>query len=309
MVKSAYRVIQILEAVASSRAGLKHGDLAEALKIPKGSLSLLLSDLISQDYLALKDDSRCYVLGPQVLVIANRYLSGLDLVQLGRPILKEMVATTGECVEIAVRRGEEMLVVAREDCSRPLRSVIPIGDRAPLHATAAGKAILAFFPTEELDLYLADGKLKRMTRRTITQPKVLRKELEDICAGSMAFSREELNEGITAMALPVFDSEGRVNASMVIPVPTIRFNAKKEKRVEAALRKGTTELSRKLGFRGSPNGNRFPLERQATPHSSRRHAGLGPASRAHPDSGLHRNVETEGLNRRRNHGRSGRNSF
>ena len=95
------------------------------------------------------------MLGPQVLVIANRYLSGLDLVQLGHPIMKEMVAATGECVEIAVRRGEEMLVVGREDCSRPLRSVIPIGDRAPLHATAAGKAMLAFFPSEELDQYLA----------------------------------------------------------------------------------------------------------------------------------------------------------
>jgi DNA-binding IclR family transcriptional regulator len=255
MVKSAYRVIQILEAVASSRAGLKHGDLAEALKIPKGSLSLLLSDLISQDYLALKDDSRCYVLGPQVLVIANRYLSGLDLVQLGRPIMQEMVEATNECVEIAVRRGKEMLVVGREDCSRPLRSVIPIGDRAPLHATAAGKAMLAFFPPEERDQHLSAADLQALTRKTITHPRVLRSELEAIRAGSMAYSREELNEGITAMALPVFDSDGRVNASMVIPVPTIRFNAKKEKRVEAALRRGTTELSRKLGFGGSPGRN------------------------------------------------------
>jgi DNA-binding IclR family transcriptional regulator len=260
MVKSAYRVIQILEAVASSRAGLKHGDLAEALKIPKGSLSLLLSDLISQDYLALKDDSRCYVLGPQVLVIANRYLSGLDLVQLGRPIMQEMVEATDECVEIAVRRGEEMLVVGREDCSRPLRSVIPIGDRAPLHATAAGKAMLAFFPPEELDQHLSAADLQALTRKTITHPRVLRSELEAIRAGSMAYSREELNEGITAMALPVFDSDGRVNASMVIPVPTIRFNAKKEKRVEGALRKGTTELSRKLGFGGSPGRNGLSVD-------------------------------------------------
>jgi DNA-binding IclR family transcriptional regulator len=255
MVKSAYRVIQILETVAASRAGIRHGDLAAALKIPKGSLSLLLSDLIAQDYLALKEDGRCYVLGPQVLVIANRYLSGLDLVHLGLPIMREMVAATGECVEIAVRRGDEMLVVAREDCSRPLRSVIQIGDRAPLHATAAGKALLAFFPAEELDLYLADGKLKPRTRKTITQPRVLRKELEDIRSGSMAYSREELNEGIIAVALPVFDSDGRVSASMVVPVPSIRFNAGKEKRVEEALRKGTAELSRKLGFGGPVHHN------------------------------------------------------
>jgi DNA-binding IclR family transcriptional regulator len=174
-----------------------------------------------------------------------------------------MVAATGECVEIAVRRGKEMLVVGREDCSRPLRSVIQIGDRAPLHATAAGKAMLAFFPPEELDQYLAAVELQPLTRKTITHPRVLRSELEGIRSGTMAYSREELNEGIIAMALPVFDSDGRVNASMVIPVPTIRFNAKKEKRVETALRKGTAELSRSLGFGGSLGGNDLSLRNRS----------------------------------------------
>jgi DNA-binding IclR family transcriptional regulator len=252
MVKSAYRVVQILEAVSSSTAGLKHSEIAEILNIPKGSLSLLLSDLVAQDYLSQDKDRRCYMLGPQVLVIAKRYLATLDVVQLGRPILKKLVSDSGECVEIGVRRGDDILMICREDCSRPLRSVIQIGDRAPLYATAAGKAILGHLPEDEAEEYLSTVQLKPFTKKTITHPRTLRRELETIRAGGVAYSREELNEGVIAMGMPVFDADGSVHASIVIPIPTIRFNSKKEKRVELALREGASNLSHQLGFIGRP---------------------------------------------------------
>lgn len=248
MVKSAHRVVQILEAVSSSTAGLKHSEIVDILNIPKGSLSLLLSDLVSQDYLSQDKDGRRYMLGPQVLVIAKRYLASLDVAQLGRPILKKMVIDSGESVEIALGRGNDILMICREDCSRPLQSVIQIGDRAPLYATAAGKAILAFFPDSEIEKYLSSVQLKSFTKRTITHPKALRKDLEAIRDGAVAYSREEWNEGIIAMGMPVFDADGRVHASLVIPIPTIRFNQKKEKRAELALREGAANLSHKLGF-------------------------------------------------------------
>src|SRR3990172_8489222 len=167
MVKSAYRVTQILEAVAASRAGLRHADIAAILNIPKGSLSLLLADLASQEYLALREDGvRRYVLGPQILVMARHYLSGLDLVRLGQPVLKELVTSTSECAEIGIRRENEILMVCREDCSRPLRSVIQIGDRAPLYATAAGKAVLAHLPDEEILEYLSTVQITPFTKKT-----------------------------------------------------------------------------------------------------------------------------------------------
>jgi DNA-binding IclR family transcriptional regulator len=277
MVKSAHRALQILEAVSSSPSGLKHSEIAGILKIPKGSLSLLLSDLVSQDYLGLDPDRKRYLLGPQILVIAKRYLAGIDVVQLGRPILRKLVSDSGECVEIGVRRENDVLMICREDCSRPLRSVIQIGDRAPLHATAAGKAILAHLPEEEIEKYLSMVPFKAFTKKTITHARPLRKELEAIRAGGVAYCREELNEGVVAMGMPVFDADGRVHASIVIPIPTIRFNHKKEKRVELALREGAWTLSHQLGFNGLPksplrvkvSGSSHRTE-PTDPHSGRR---------------------------------------
>ena len=249
MVKSAYRVTQILEAVASSGRGLRHADLAAILNIPKGSLSLLLADLEAQEYLALREEGvRRYVLGPQILVMAKHYLSSLDLVRLGQPILKDLVASTGECAEIGIRRGAEILMVCREDCSRPLRSVIQIGDRAPLYATAAGKAILAHLPIDEIEGYLSTVKLKSLTRKTITKRNLIQKELKAIRAGAMAYSREEHNEGVMAIGHPVFDFNGLVAGSIVVPMPTIRFNVKKAQKIEVLLREACARLSRNLGY-------------------------------------------------------------
>jgi DNA-binding IclR family transcriptional regulator len=244
MVKSAYRVTQILEAVALSRGGLRHAEIAQILKIPKGSLSLLLADLVAQEYLSLKGDGKRYLLGPQVLVLAGHYIAGIDLVQIGRPIVTELVVRTGESAEVAMRKGDEVIIVCREVSSRSLSSCMQIGDRAPLYATASGKAILAHLFPEEIDAYLSSGQFRSLTKKTVTDPGALRGELEAIRTGAVAYSREEHSEGIVAMALAVFGFDGQVAGSIVVPMPSIRFNRQKE----LGLRDLSLRMSRQLGF-------------------------------------------------------------
>ena len=109
MVKSATRVIQILESVGARKNGISHAALSAALNIPKGSLSLLLADLVAHDFLSLrKEDERRYVIGPQLLVIAGKYLTDQDIVQLGRPIVHEVMNTTDESSALAIRKGNEI---------------------------------------------------------------------------------------------------------------------------------------------------------------------------------------------------------
>jgi DNA-binding IclR family transcriptional regulator len=251
MVKSAERAIQILEAVGSSREGLTHGGLTSGLNIPKSSLSSLLANLVQRGYLILKPYARgyTYVLGPQVLVLAGRYLDRLDIVSIGQPIIKKITTQMDESSEIAVKQGHNIMIVCKEDCSLPLKAVIELGNPAPIYATAAGKAILAHLSEDEIERYFLEVQLKSETPHTITDPRVLREELEKIRAGAIAYSREELNEGIVAMAAPVFNFEGRVHGSIVVPVPTNRFTQEKESETAQILRKAAAEVSYQLGFR------------------------------------------------------------
>lgn len=249
MVKSATRVIQILETVGASKKGISHAELSGVLKIPKGSLSLLLADLVAHDFLSLrKEEERRYVVGPQVLVLAGKYLTDLDIVQVGRPVVHEVMNTTDESSALAVRKGYEMLIVYGENCSQPLKRTVEIGYRAPLYTTAGGKAILGHLSDEEIRKYLSSVRLTPMTHTTITDPKKLRSELKEIRSGGIAYAREEQYKGLIAMAAPVFDLYGSVVTSIVVTLPTIRFNAKSEKLVKNTLCRASEKLSRELGF-------------------------------------------------------------
>jgi DNA-binding IclR family transcriptional regulator len=260
MVKSATRVIQILETVGASKQGISHAALSEALKIPKGSLSLLLADLVAHDFISLrKEDERRYVVGPQILVIAGQYLTDLDIVQLGRPIVHEVMTATDESCALAVRKGFEMLIVYGENCYQPLKRAVEIGYRAPLYTTAGGKAILAHLSDKEIQKYLSSVKLTPMTHATITDRKALLRELEEIRSAGIAYAREEQYEGLVAMAAPVFDLYGSVVASMVVTLPTIRFNEESEEGVRNTLYQASEDLSRQLGFNAYSSGKKESL--------------------------------------------------
>ena len=260
VVKSADRAFQILEAVGSRSSGVTHGELSKILGIPKGSLSYLLSNLIDRDYLTFHRQSKLYMLGPKLLVLTGRYLSNLDFVRVGRPVLRQLVADINEDAELAIMKDDEILFLYKEECSQPLKFSIAIGERAPIYATSAGKAILAFLPEDEVLRYLSSAKLDPITQSTITDVEALKRELEGIRSRGLAYGREEFHQGISAMASPVFDFNGNVVGSAVVTLPSIRFNTEQKRAIETKLLKATTEISRQLGFdqdiAGASNGGR-----------------------------------------------------
>lgn len=248
VVKSADRVIQILETIGLSNGGTTHRDLSEGLGIPKGSLSFLLSNLIDRDYVTLDSDSKRYRLGPGLLVLTGRYLSTIDLVRIARPILRELVSEVNEDGELAVMKESEAFILHKEECSRPFTYSIPIGHRGPMYATAAGKAILAYLSDDELARYLSLVKLTPITKNTITNRQALLRGLKDIRSTGLAYGRDELYEGASAIAAPVFNLHRNIAGSIVVTLPSARFKPEKRRIIEPALRRAAAEISRQLGF-------------------------------------------------------------
>lgn len=189
-------------------------------------------------------------MGPEILYLAGRYLAGLNIVTIGQPVLRSLVAATGESALLAVRKNDHIQITMKENCSESIQRVIEVGETAPLYATAAGKAILAHLDEGELDGYLSSVTLTALTQRTITDKSMLAGQLEKIRSGAIAYCLRENDEHIIAMAGPVFDMHGRVVASITMPVPAVRFSRGKEKIIAPALREAVKTLSHRLGFQG-----------------------------------------------------------
>lgn len=248
-VKSADRVIQILETVGQKKEGLTNGELSKVLNIPKGSLSLLCSNLLEREYLTFNPETKLYTLGPQLLALTGRFLDDIDMVRLGQPIIRGLSKKFDEDVEITMKKGKEVLIVCKESCSKPLRRVISVGDRYPMYATAAGKVILSYLDEGELEKYFSSVELKPITRKTITDVGILKSEIKKVRAVGLAFNQDEMHEGISAIAAPNFDLHKKVVASMAVIIPSSRFNSKMIKAISKSLLDASDRLSYQLGFR------------------------------------------------------------
>jgi DNA-binding IclR family transcriptional regulator len=249
MSRSAERAFEILEIVGASKNGLKHGEIAQALNIPKSSVSKLLTSLVARDYLVIDTVTRVYSIGPQVLSLSNSYLAGLDIVHIAQPIIWKVMRETDESASLMIKSGDEGLIVCKEESPHIVIARLSIGARVPLYASAGGKAILAFLPSEEVDHYLSSVELVPLTATTITDPHILRRELKLIRARGIAHCNGEQFEDLFSIAAPVFGWDSRVVASVGTPFPRIRSNTQRERIIEDVLRKSSAELSRKLGLR------------------------------------------------------------
>lgn len=246
-VKSATRALDLLELLAARPQAPTHGDLARDLAMPKSSLSELLATLEARGYVACDGDR--YRLGPSLLALAGTLLRRMDVARIAQPFVASLMLRTGESAAIVVRQGAEVVVVCKENCDQPILYSLQLGQRGPVSASAGGKAMLAFAPEAEREALLAAAPLPRVTAHSITDPDALRRDLAAVAAGGIAFSREEMVAGIIAMGLPVFDAAGRACAGLSVGVPTIRFDAARAKRIEAALWETAADISAALGWR------------------------------------------------------------
>ncbi|GAA4310410.1 hypothetical protein GCM10023086_30160 [Streptomyces venetus] len=116
-----------------------------------------------------------------------------------------------------------MVVVDRVDCDHAVRTFHTIGDTSPLHATAAGRAVLAYLPEQDVEELIAQG-LERFSDTTPTEPDALRAELDRIRVDGYAVNQNQYRPGVCAIAAPVLDEEGTPLATVAISMPDSRFD-------------------------------------------------------------------------------------
>lgn len=262
MVKSASRVIDILELLAEHPCGRTHGEIARGLSVPKSSLTAILRTLIDRRYLEHDADTGRYALGSALVTLSGIYLRRNDVSQVSQSVLASLMLATGESTALTILAGREVIVIGKQTCDKAILHSLQLGDRGPVHASASGKAMLAMQPRARVEALLGPGPLPAITARTITDPSVLLAELDAIAAGAIGYSREEMVNGIVAMGLPVFDAAGHVAAGISVGIPLSRFGPTEEQAIACHLREAAAAISRRLGWNGAMP-EPIPLRRPA----------------------------------------------
>jgi DNA-binding IclR family transcriptional regulator len=250
-IQSVDRAARILKALAGGPRRLGVSELADRLEMSRPTVHGLLQTLQAHGFVEQDRDSDKYQLGAGLLQLGNSYL---DLNELrGRSIVhaERLAQRTHAAVRVGVLHGASVVVVHHVFRPDTTFQVLEVGAQLPAHASALGKAILAYADAKIVDDLLAEAPPK-LTARTLS-PAALRAELADVRERGIARERDEAVLGESSVAAPIFDhSDHAVGAIGVVGDTELILPRGPAKGVIAGVVEAARGVSRELGARRWP---------------------------------------------------------
>lgn len=242
-VKSADRVLDILELLASTGRAMTHAEISRRTGVPKSSLSALLHNLVGRGYIEQLQDSQQFQLGEGAYALARRGAHNRDLLRASEPWLRRLMHDTGESAVLSVLRNDMAERIASAQSPNAVLYSVHVGVLQPLYASSAGKVLLAWLPAAEREAYLQHVKLQPRTEQTIRSAAVLRRQLHQIREEGVAWSLSEFTVGIVGLAVPVRDLHGRVLAALGLALPASRLDDARRPRLVKVLRAAALQIT------------------------------------------------------------------
>ena len=244
-VEATVRAVAILDALADGGESGTTG-LARRTGISPSTVSRQLGTLARLGLVEHVPATGRYRLGVRVLRLANAVLGRLDLRDVARPQLEELVSEVGETATLSIPGDGDAITVDFVPTDRYLQGVTRLGRPSVGHASSAGKVLLAFGGVP-----LPKGRLRRFTPKTVTDPDVLAREIDGVREQGWATAIEERETGLSAIAAPVWDAAGALAAIVALQGPSSRFDRAAIKKAVPLLLERTAAISRTLARQAS----------------------------------------------------------
>jgi DNA-binding IclR family transcriptional regulator len=245
-IQSVDRAARILKVLASGPRRLGVSEIAERLDLTRPTVHGLLQTLQAHGFVEQDRDSDKYQLGAGLLQLGNSYLDLNELRSRSLLHAERLAIRTDAAVRVGVMHGASVVVVHHVFRPDSTLQILEVGAELPLHASALGKAMLAFAPEAAIDDLL--GELPpRLTSRTLS-PAALREELTTARELGYARERDEAILGESSIASAIFDHSGHAVGAIGVVGATERIIPRgPAKHLAAAVTEAARGVSRELG--------------------------------------------------------------
>lgn len=250
--KSLQKAIRILFHMGQHGPDIGITQLASALAINKSTVYRLLNAMQKFELIEQNRETERYRLGLKLHELGARAVESRTLQNEARLHLLEMSRRSGESVSLAVPAAGGVVCLDRIDSAHSIITVrTVVGARFPAHCTAAGKAVLAHLPESEVDVILARDPLTRFTPFTVTRVSELKQQLHEVRRRGYALDEQELERGLSGLAVPVLSVHGQLIAAVGIAGPTLRFRGRELTQKICMAKETAANFSASLGEQAS----------------------------------------------------------
>ena len=225
-IHSVENAFSLLEALADNGLELGVAELCKKIGLPKGTVHRLLGTLKNLGYIEQNSQNRKYYLTVKIFKLGTAVTDKIGLVQI-IPYMKELSQQFNETVNLAILDRDEITYLYSVGSDNTLKLDLKVGSNQPAYCAAVGKVLLAYLGEQEIASYLERVKLKSYTPYTVTSKEYLKKDLKFIRERGYSFISEEYMQGVSCVAVPLKDQQGKVCAGLSFSVPTVRMDKEK----------------------------------------------------------------------------------
>ncbi len=250
-VQSVTRALMLLELMAKENNTISLSELARKVHLKMATVHRLLNTLMSRGFVEQDKATLRYRLGIKNFEIGNAALMINDLRSMIRPFLKQLAERINETINLAVLDGAEVIYIDQIESTNIVivKMFARIGSRGPAYCTGTGKVLLADLPIQELRKRLSQIELVKFTEYTITDTEKLIEKLIQIKSDGYALDFSERDLGVTCVAVPVKNFEGRVQAAISVSAPEQRMLMSRiEHEILPTILDIAGQISKQLGY-------------------------------------------------------------
>ncbi len=243
---TADHAIDVLMLFNELQPSLTAEKVAELLGMSRSTTYRYLLSLRSYGLLEEGAGTGEFRLGPAVFQLARVARWGLGLSEIALPVMRELVARTGETALLTRCSGEHVVCIEHVASPHNIRLSYERGHVLSLHAGASAKIVLAYLKPAEVEAMLNSTPLLSYTEHTVTDPAVLRAQLQAIRAQGYAVSDGEVDVGVRGVAAPILGANKQIEAGISVAGPAFRLNDMVLPGVLAAVQEAGHVISQRL---------------------------------------------------------------
>ncbi|MEE6139597.1 IclR family transcriptional regulator [Mycobacterium sp. 050128] len=217
------------------------------LGVASSTAHRLLAMLTYRGFVRQDPVSKAYLPGPSLTGVAFAIFGRIDIQGSATPIMRALSDQLRETTHVGMLDGANVRFVAAVEGPAAVRVASRLGRTMPAHCTSTGKVMLAQLSQPQLHALLPDEQLERITARSIASRAELEAELARIRERGYAINREESEEGVASVAVPIPTRAPGLRLALNAAAPQHRLDGAQHASVAAALVKAAKEIGDQLG--------------------------------------------------------------
>lgn len=243
--QSILKAFKLLDAFTSEKKEWGVRELAHKIGYNKSTTYRLLNTLAHLNIVHQNNNEK-YSLGSKLFELGNRTSIYKSIKNLTNNPIKSVALEIQETVLLSTLKEGKVFYLNKADSLHGLKINTTVGSQKPIHATASGKLLLAFSSKEYQQQFFNKNTLQPLTEKTITKPSKLNSELQKIQAQQYALDIEEFELGLVSIAIPIYNKDNRLIASLSASGPLSRFRMENVESYRLILQKGANQIQKEL---------------------------------------------------------------